>query len=161
MDTVQRPDERALRAHLQQGPFQSGVDRGRWRLIRIEWPYVLIGIHAAPRDRAPDEFVLRFDCTNYPQIAPTAQPWDIARNGPLAPESWPHGRSRVPLVFNPGWRNGQCLYIPCDRLSMEGHEAWRTQHPALIWSPTGDITQYLRIVYELLNSSDYTGLRSA
>jgi hypothetical protein len=29
----------------------------------------------------------------------------------------------------------------------------------MIWQPTGDITQYLSILYELLNSGDYTGPR--
>lgn len=161
MDRAQRPDERALRAHLEQGPFQSGVDRGRWRLVAIEWPFVLIAIGAASRAGAPNELVLRFECTNYPQQSPTAQPWDSALNSPLAPARWPHGRARVPLAFNPAWQSGRCLYLPCDRLSMQGHEQWRTQHPALLWSPSGDITQYLRIVYELLNSSDYTGMGSA
>jgi hypothetical protein len=53
------------------------------------------------------------------------------------------------------------LYLPCDRLSIEGHDAWRTQYPAMNWISTSDITLYLGIVYELLNSSDYTGPRGA
>jgi hypothetical protein len=31
----------------------------------------------------------------------------------------------------------------------------------MIWSPRRDITQYLHVIYELLNSGDYTGVRSA
>jgi hypothetical protein len=33
------------------------------------------------------------------------------------------------------------------------------QHPSMVWNPDGDITQYLRIVHDLLNSNDYTGPR--
>jgi hypothetical protein len=44
---------------------------------------------------------------------------------------------------------------------MEGHEAWRTQHPSQLWKPNEDITKYLRIVHELLNSGDYTGPRGS
>jgi len=155
------PDERAFRAHLQQGPFQSGIDRGYWRLISIDWPYVLMGVTAAKRECGPEEYIFRFHCTNYPQDPPTAQPWDPGRETSLDQVNWPAGRNRVDYVFRPGWNGGQCLYLPCDRLAMRGHDAWRTRYPDMIWSASGDITQYLRIVYELLNSSDYTGPRSA
>lgn len=156
-----RPDERVFRDHIEQGLFQSGVDRGRWRLIAIEWPYAVIAISAAERPRGPREYVFRFELSNYPQIAPTAQPWDTGKKSCLEHNKWPFGRSRLPLAFNPGWKGGTCLYLPCDRLSIEGHDGWRTQHPFMIWSANGDITQYLRIVHELLNSSDYTGPRSS
>ena len=156
-----RPDEQVFRMHIQKGPFQSGVARQRWRLLSIEWPYVLIGISAAAREGAPSEYIFRFECSNYPQDPPTAQLWDIARRMPLEQGQWPTGRSRVPFAFNPGWKSGQCLYLPCDRLSIEGHDPWRSQHPSMIWSPTSDITFYLRIVHDLLNSNDYTGTRSA
>lgn len=161
MSTVMTLEERIFRTHVDRGSFQSGVDRGRWRLVAIDWPHVIIAVSAAARAGGPAEYAFRFECSGYPQSAPTAQPWDIERGAPLAHQRWPTGRSRVPLAFNPGWKNGQCLYLPCDRLSMEGHEPWRTQHPSMIWSPNGDITHYLRIVYDLLNSSDYTGPRSA
>ena len=153
-------DEQVFRSHLAEGPFQSGCDRGRWRRLDLEWPLVLIAIQSAERNGGPAEYVLRFECTNYPQRPPTAQLWDVAKGAPLSPDRWPNGTNRVPLAFNPDWKSGQCLYLPCDRLSIEGHEAWRTQHPEMIWSPEGDITQYLRIVHELLNSSDYSGPRS-
>ena len=153
--------ETVLRAHLEAGPFQSGVDRGRWRLVVLDWPHVVITVAAAPRSGAPTEYAFRFECTGYPQVPPTAQPWSEVLKGGLPPAQWPGGRSRVPLAFNPSWKAGQCLYLPCDRLSIEGHEPWRTQHPSLIWSPRRDITQYLAVIYELLNSSDYTGLRGA
>ena len=161
VDRPMSPDERAFRAHLEQGPFQSGVERGRWRLIELDWPYAIIGIRAAARPGSPGEYAFRFECTNYPNTAPTAQPWDVQRSAPLARQAWPGGRSRVPLAFNPGWKEGQCLYLPCDRISLEGHDGWKSQHPSLLWSPAGDVTQYLRIVHELLTSSDYTGVRGA
>ena len=152
-------DEQVFRAHLEAGPFQSGLDRGRWRLLSLEWPHAMIAVRAAERTDSAAEYALRFECTNYPQSPPTAQPWDADNDTPLPQERWPNGIVRVPLAFNPGWKNGQCLYLPCDRLSIEGHDPWRTQHPSMIWSPESDITHYLRIVHELLNSSDYTGPR--
>lgn len=153
------PDERIFRAHLAAGPFQSGVERGRWRELSVAWPHVVIAIKATPRPNSPSEYVFRFECSDYPQTSPTAQPWDAERDAPLAHERWPGGHSRLPLAFNPSWKGGQCLYLPCDRLSIDGHDGWRSQHASMIWSPNGDITQYLRIVYDLLNSSDYAGPR--
>ena len=154
-------DEQVFRAHLVAGPFQSGFDRGRWRLLALNWPHALIAIQAAERIDGPAEYALRFECTNYPQTPPTAQPWDTERDAPLPSARWPSGTNRVPLAFNSGWKNGQCLYLPCDRLSIEGHDPWRSQHPSMIWSPASDITQYLRIVHDLLTSSDYSGTRGA
>ena len=161
MTTEMSLDERVFREHVQAGPFQSGVDRGRWRLLSIDWPYVIIAVSAAPRPEAPNEYALRFNLTGYPQTAPTAQPWDVEQGAPLQAAKWPQGRSRVPLAFNLGWKDGAALYLPCDRVAIEGHDGWRSQHPHMLWKPTGDITQYLEIVHELLTSSDYTGTRSA
>lgn len=155
------PDERVFRAHLEKGSFQSGVDRGRWRLVSVNWPHSVIAVSAAERDNAPTEYAFRFELANYPAVPPTAQPWDSDLNGMLVRQHWPGGRGRIPLAFNPDWKNGQCLYLPCDRYSIEGHDGWRNQHPEMIWNPVGDITQYLRIIHDLLNSGDYSGLRGS
>lgn len=153
------PDERVFREHLEAGPFQSGVDRGRWNLVSVNWSHSVIAVSAASHLSAPDEFDFRFELTNYPAVPPTAQPWNSETNTALEIGKWATGGGRMQLAFNPGWKSGSCLYLPCDRQSIEGHEIWIQQHPEMIWSPGGDITQYLRIIYDLLNSKDYTGIR--
>ena len=155
------PAEKVFRGHVGNGPFQSGLDRGRWRLVSINWPFSLLAVGAAARDNAPGEYAFRFEVSNYPVAPPTAQPWNESTKAPLETAKWPGGRGRIPLAFNPGWKGGSCLYLPCDRHAIEGHDPWRTQHPEMIWNPKGDITQYLRIIYDLLNSQDYTGLRGS
>ncbi len=154
------PDERVFREHLEAGPFQSGIDRGRWRLNSIEWSHAVVAISAAPRPKAPEEFFFRFELSNYPASPPTAQPWNAQLNAALEAGKWAAGNGRLQLAFNPDWKGGSCLYLPCDRQAIEGHDAWLHQHPEMIWSPDGDITQYLRIIYDLIHSKDYTGLRS-
>jgi hypothetical protein len=151
------PDEAALRRDLASGRFVLGVVGRRWRLISYQWPHVIIAVRAADNV----EYGLRFECRNYPQLAVTAQPWDFAADKPLATELWPTGQSRIPLAFNPGWKGGICLYLPCDRLSIEGHEGWRVQHPALLWEPSKGICKYLSIVHQMLNAADYGGRRVA
>lgn len=151
------PDEKALRADLESGRFLAGEARKRWRLVAIEWPFVQIGIIA----KDGFEFVLRFDCSAYPQIPPTARLWDAARNVALAFSDWPRGGGRIAAVFNPNWKSGVALYLPCDRTAIEGHDNWRHEHPSKIWNPARGITQYLEIVHELLQSRDYVARAAA
>jgi hypothetical protein len=146
------PDERALSADLEKGNFRIGVAEQKWRLDHVAWPKIDIAVRA--RDGL--WFSLHFDCTNYPVSAPTACLWDFTRNSRLAFELWPkHRGGRVAAVFNPGWKEGTALYLPCDREAMAGHDVWITTLPALIWRPADGIVQYLEIVHELLNSYDY------
>jgi hypothetical protein len=148
--------ESVFRSHLSMGPFQSGVERKRWRIVDdIDWPHAIIAVSASPRERGPSEFIIRFDVTNYPQDAPTADLWDIEKGSKLDASKRPQGERRVALAFRAD-RNS--LYLPCDRQEISGHQDWRDLHPSMLWSPEGDITQYLRIVYDLLNCCDYTGV---
>ena len=151
------PDEQMLRLHLESGRFRSGVARGWWRLIALNWPYVTIAITA----RGEIEYVFRFHCANYPHTPVTGGPWDLEANNRLPADKWPKGNGRFSLAFNPNWKNGTCLYLPCDRQSIEGHNNWRHEHPALLWEPEKGICKYLTIIHELLNSSDYRGSRAA
>jgi hypothetical protein len=151
------PDEAVFRAHLAGGRFRSGVASGRWRLISVAWPHAIFGVRACDGI----EYGLRFECIDYPRTPATARLWDIDLNGPLSVSKWPGGRERIPLAFNPGWKNGSCLYLPCDRLSIEGHGNWYQQHPSLVWDAALGIVHYLRVVHDLLNSGDYGGRRAA
>lgn len=159
--TNPKPDQKVFLEHLEAGQFQSGVDRKHWRLISVEWSYSVIAVSAASRPNAPDEYFFRFELTNYPADPPTAQPWDIEKDEPLEHKNWATGSGRIEKAFNPGWNGGIALYLPCDRLALKGHETWIQQHPSMIWSPNGDITQYLRIIYDLLHSESYSGSRSS
>jgi|SRR5579872_6725919 len=147
------PDERALHADLAKANFRLGQVEGRWRLVEIAWPLVLIAVTA--RDRR--EFILRFECTGYPQTSPTACPWDPKRSAILAFERWPGSSGgRVGCVFRPKWKDGTALYLPCDRQAIAGHDHWPSEMPSKIWRPSEGIVQYLEIVHELLNCPDYS-----
>ncbi len=74
------PDERAFRADIGKPAFRLAQAEGRWRLIGIAWPYVLIAVTAADKR----EYVLRLNCAGYPQQPPTGGPWDPDRNAILA-----------------------------------------------------------------------------
>ena len=152
MSTPVGPDERALRADLAKPAFQLAQSEGRFQLVEICWPIVVIGVTASDGR----SYALRFDCRGYPASAPTARPWDTARNAPLAFDRWPGSKGgRVKAVFRTDWKGGTALYLPCDRVSREGHDNWQRETPTMIWRPERGFLQYLEIVYELLNCGDY------
>jgi len=63
----------------------------------------------------------------------------------------------VSQVFNPNWKGGTCLYLPCDRQSIAGHPHWLVEYPWLIWKPARGIVQYLEAVHEVLQSNELIG----
>ncbi|MGH7618153.1 MAG: DUF7665 family protein [Gemmatimonadaceae bacterium] len=152
-------DERVFRAHVARAAFQVGVDRGRWRSISIDWPVAVIAVSAASRAGASDEYAFQFKLNGYPTTAPTGRLWDAGGDQALAHARRPWGGGRVALAFRTDWRGDTCLYLPCDREALAGHDAWRTQHPSMIWNSSSDITLYLRVLHDLLHSRDYTGIR--
>ena len=138
-----------LEAHLCSGRFLAGVAKGRWRLLDLKWPIAFIMIGACDGRR----FTLRFECSGYPDVAPTATLWDLTSEQQLDATHWPRG-GRVSQVFNPNWKGGAALYIPCDRESIPGHTNWLSEHPWLIWNPSRGLLQYIEAVCELLQSQE-------
>lgn len=139
----------ALADHLSSPPFLAGMARGRWTLRSFDWPHVVLEIAT----RNGNACTLRFDCSGYPDQPPTAMPWDPLRQDKLDANRWPRG-GRVSQVFNPGWKNGTALYLPCDRQSIAGHDNWNSEHSWMIWNPTRGLIQYLEAVHEVLQSHE-------
>jgi hypothetical protein len=158
MSVVESPDKVAFVSHLAAPAFRCGEFEGRWRLVEIRWPYSVIAVSATARARSPTEFGFRFLCDGYPGQPVSCQPWDMTGGSPLAPVRWPKGKAIVPSVFRPDWKGGSCLYLPADRNSIVGHDAWRHQHPSRLWRSDIGITCYLDIIHELLHSTDYVGV---
>jgi hypothetical protein len=151
-------DSELFWVHVESPALQAGLDDGYWGLLQekdtVQWPAVLIWVKAAAKGNYPDRYAFRFDLAGYPQQAPTACPWDMAKNMLLDPSQWPRGSRQVSKVFNSGWRR-DALYAPCDRVAMNGHDQWREVHRGLWWEPTFTIVVYLRFIHRLLNSQDY------
>ena len=93
-EDLQPPDQRMLRLHLESGRFRAGVVAGRWRLVSLEWPHVVIGVKA----RDGIEYGFRFHCADYPHTAVTAQPWDIENDSRLPAGRAMADRSEASLV---------------------------------------------------------------
>ena len=146
------PDERAFRADVGKPAFRLAQAEGRWRLVGIAWPCAFIAVKAVDKR----EYVLRLNCAGYPLQPPTGGPWDPEKDAILPFALWPRSKGgRVGTVFRTNWKGGTALYLPCDRVSLQGHDGWRTEMPSKIWRPSTGIVQYLELVHELLNSADY------
>lgn len=161
MNIAVSPDRLLLEQDLAAPEFRCGEIEGRWRHVGISWPHAIIAVNAEARPNSPNEYGFRFECSGYRQTPVTAQPWDLRDNVPLAFGRWPTGKSILPSIFRPDWKGGQCLYLPCDRISIEGHENWRNEHPSRLWQPQRGILCYLEQVHDLLNQDDYTGVAAA
>jgi hypothetical protein len=161
MNPTKTLDERIFDQHSNDGAFQDGVSRGKWKINSIEWPIVYIDIRAVQRNNAPESFTFRFECSNYPQSAPTSVPWDVLNKLVLDIIDWPNGTGPVANIFKQGWEPGGGLYLAYDRRGLECHPQWVQTHPRTIWNPSKQIIDYLEVIYELLNSPHYQGtLRS-
>lgn len=148
------PDLSLFRLHLEEAPFLNGAEAGHWGLVdgeRLElWPLCRIWVRSATRFCAEGRVVLRFNLDNYPASAPTAQPWNVTANLPLDKDQWPKGAPQIESVFKPGWKT-TALYMPCDRVAMDGHDQWKQTFPEWWWTSKHTIADYLTFVFQRLN----------
>lgn len=157
MTLIERsPDQVAFDSDLGGVHFQAGQDRGDWRLVQIDWPHAIFAISAAAREGAPSEYFLRFDVTGYPH-GPTACPWDLEQGTVLVAEHRPKGE-RAGWAFRADWNSGTALYVPWDRVAVDGHPDWPARHSGDLWDSAVGIASYLSKVHELLNAEDYLGV---
>jgi hypothetical protein len=101
-------DEKSLRADLASARFLSGEDRGRWKLEKLEWPHLEVSVIA----RDGRAFTLRLHCASFPHQGPTGTFWEMDTSARLPFRRWPTGGERTNLAFEPGWQDGNALYIP-------------------------------------------------
>jgi hypothetical protein len=149
-DLPEPPAKRVFDSHRRRPDFLTGVVQKRWRLVSLDWPTAMFAVSAARRGRSPNEFFFRLNLDGYPGQAPHGHPWDPETGTVLAVEKRPKGE-RVGIAFRADWDG---MYLPIDRSAVSGHDGWRTWR----WNDTKDVSFYLRLLHELLNDDDYTGV---
>jgi hypothetical protein len=170
-DTSMAPDEAALRTDVQSAACRAGEFEGRWGLEDppgITWPYAVFWVAAPDRPNSPSRFRLRLELSGYSAQPPTGRFWDVKTGGPLALADYPKGRGDTAKVFRTDWPNqdaakgetpGCALYHPFDRRAASDHPQWKGDHPHQQWHSQRSVIDYLEMVYGLLNSPTYTGIR--
>lgn len=145
------PSQEILASHLESADFQAGVFDGSWGIESNEpasiWPFVIIWVQS----KTDVKYYFRFDLTGYSAAAPTAIPWNPEKNTILSQNERPAWNKRVQQVFK-HWGK-QSLYLPCDRVAVQGHPNWTATHSYLIWNPHKDtIVKYLNELHQTLNN---------
>jgi len=156
--------QRLLEADLDRTDFRIGVAGGQWALAtpvsEADWPIVCTWVKAAPREKSPERFLVRWDVAGYNAQPPTGAFWDEGAKTFLATGSWPKGRpgSVVEAVFKvSGWAApGRGFYHPYDRLALVGHD-WSKTNPQYIWTANNVLTDFIALVYRWLNCEAYIG----
>jgi hypothetical protein len=145
------PDEIALRRDLDGPTFRLGVRRGKWRLLRLAFPYAYFRLTAPTRAQGPEAFMLRVECAGYRATAPTAQLWDGLKDTALPDAQRPFGRNQGVMLFFTS-SCGTCLYHPIDRMA---RSHWPGAHEEVAWGPDSDISTFLEVVHAAIHDSDY------
>jgi len=148
------PDQAIWERDIGAASFLEGVARNRWSIVSLDWPFALFGITA----RDGRIFYLRLNFAGYPTAPPTGGLWDPETETVPALNQWPTGDAVFVSVFNRGWQNGLALYMPLDRVSLNGHHDWPAQYPHLMWQPDRGLVQYIGEVHRLLNARGYHGI---
>lgn len=154
--------QRLLDADLSGAAFRAGILRGDWACCApikdTAWPFLFTYVTAASRPNSPEQWLVRWDTTNYGVGPITGGFWDEQDNAFLTKVKWPKARlgSVVASVFKTdGWAApGQGFYHPWDRTALSGH-VWTD--PVWAWKPEVTIVEYNALFHRWLNSEDYLG----
>lgn len=156
------PSERRLKTDLESAAFQLGVAEDKWDVVSdaaLVWPHVAFSIAAAPREAAPNRFVVRLDFSNYPIDPPTGTFWDAAARARLENSRRPFGSGQTGRVFRIDWQGGDAFYHPYDRVASKSHSDWAASYPHWVWTERHSVSDLLTVVWDLLNCREYEGLR--
>jgi hypothetical protein len=138
-----------LRRDLAAADVEGGVAAGLWRIVELAWPMLVVAIRVGDGG----EVGVRLAVDDYPQAAPSGQPWDLDTNAALPVERWPVSGGLE--VFRRDWspQNGNAPYLPCDRIGLATHGHWATQHPNRAWNPTRRISFYFQQLHHELRAA--------
>jgi hypothetical protein len=142
--------EHSIQADLNAPEFLTGVARGAWRVLSLDFPIVLLGIRGTEPDGSNKEWVFRYLVDDYPSVAPMVQIWDVASNCILAAGSRPTGNQLVAHAFK-SWSD-DTVYRPWERKAME-HGDWKTKYPNQVWNPTKTLANTVEDLNAILNGN--------
>lgn len=155
------PDERALVGQLQSTRFLAGVDEGRWRIVSLDFPMIVVRINACDLDGVhcvSMEFQLV--CDDFPAKAPFVQRWDYVNNSrPPAPDGPPGVKDALKDWTHKGKHGG--VYRAWQRYASV-HNNWAAKRPDEAWRRDRPLVFIMEQLYALVSEqADWLALRSA
>lgn len=152
------PDEHTLLEHLKSVRFQAGVEEGRWEVLELAFPVLIVRVNGedlSGQTRTSMDF--RMECDGFPAIAPFVERWDYQLGGrPTQPAVPPAPPTAAPSVTDAlkDWSNPQGahggIYQPWQRYAAD-HNGWAAIRPDLAWHRNRNISFIMEELYALIS----------
>ncbi len=150
VETNSSAAQRTLEAHLNSVRFLSGVEQGRWKIVRYAFPKLEVNVTGFDPPTAQSAMLgFQLLCDNFPALGPFIQHWDhIAgkRPSPLSASSASVVDALKEWTDQPGTYGG--IYRPWQRLAAL-HNGWAAKRPDLEWHRDRHLTFIMERLYEL------------
>ena len=138
-DETASASQRSLETQLNSVRFQAGVEQGRWKILRYEFPVLEVEVTAqAPYGDQTTSLEFQLLCDNFPALGPFVQHWDHrAQQRPAPPTNSSPGVVDALKTWNRDGTNNQYggIYRAWQRYAAQhnnGRRSGRTKHGAAI-----------------------------
>lgn len=148
------PDELTLRRQLETVAFVSGVETGRWEVLELEFPALVVRVNGS--DFSGGTLVsmdFQLLCDSFPVVGPFVQSWNLAsRCRPSPPDA---SKAPPPLVdaFKEWTRDDNCgyggIYRGWQRYAAI-HNGWAQKYPEDAWRRDRPLTFIMEKLYGLV-----------
>jgi hypothetical protein len=147
--------QRALEAQLNSVRFQTGVEEGRWKILRYVFPVLEVQITARlPYADNTAAFEFQLICDNFPALGPFVQHWNhVAQQRPAPPTNSSPG---VVDALKTWTRDGSTsneyggIYRAWQRYGAL-HGNWAEKRPDEAWRRDRHITFIMEHLYALVS----------
>jgi hypothetical protein len=143
--------QRSLEDQLDSVPFQAGVEEGRWKILRYEFPTLEVELTATdPFGGRTASLQFQLVCDNFPALGPFVQRWDHA-NGcrPAAPNNSSPGVVDALKDWGETPNSHGGIYRAWQRYAA-AHNAWAAKRPDEAWRRDRHITFIMENLYALV-----------
>ena len=146
-------DEAALRRDLGSAAFRLGEKAGRWKFVRLNFPYLYVLVELPKFGGCWPWILIKIECAGYPGNGPTGDFWHAVNDLRLPDAERPRGANGTVLDWFKDWGKG-AIYHPIDRLAWDH---WPNQHHELRWQPGYTIVDYLEVIHGLVHDPSNMG----
>ena len=145
--------QRSLEAHLNSVRFQAGVEEGRWKVLRYDFPILVVELTAVDFFSGQTaSFSFQLLCDNFPAVGPFIQHWDHAtRCRPTPPTDSSPGVVDALKTWTRDGTNGEYggIYRAWQRYAAL-HNGWAAKRPDEVWRRDRHLTFILEHLYGLV-----------
>jgi len=145
------PNQERVELDMLEPAFLDGVERRKWRVVGLQWPYLLVGIAAGDGG----ELGMRIELDQFPTQAPAGIPWILDEDRASTINELPTG-ARAERIFRSGWSQGHewTPYMASERLvtRVNEHPEWQQMYPSRAWNVSRHLSFYLEQLHRELRS---------